>query len=205
MSQEHAHETNAGQIDRALLLAILRQRNAELIPVHRFPVAVAQRHRGFADIGDEVMSQHHVFRADAHLILQVALILVERKVLVDVFYVREGLIGGVVALRLLVVVGRVALWHVDTLVTLQDARLTLVQVTSTEVVVVVVGWVVVPGCPHTVVDGHPAQEVRIGGIAALLFISQSVQSHILLGTGSAGGGKGVSLGGLNGNLTPLGR
>ena len=151
------------------------------------------------------MSQHHVFRADAYLILQIAFVLVEGVVLVDVFHIGECLIGGVVTLRLLVVVRRVALWHIDTLVTLQDARLPFVQVAAAEVVVVVVGRVVVPGCPHTVVDGHPAQEIRIGRIAALLFVGQSVQSHILLGTCSAGGGKGVGLRSLNGNFTPLGR
>ena len=87
------------------------------------------------------MAHLHVLRTDAHLVLQVALILVQRIVLVDVLNVRIGLIRRIIALRLLVAVWRVALWHVDTLVTLQDRSLAIVQIRAAEVVVVVVGWV----------------------------------------------------------------
>ena len=87
------------------------------------------------------MAHLHVLRTDAHLVLQVTLILVQRIVLVDVLHVRIGLIRRIVALRLLVAVWRVALWHVDALVTFQDRGSAFVQIGATEVVIVVIGRV----------------------------------------------------------------
>ena len=183
-------------------MAILRQRNTELIPLYSLDITIAQGNGSLTDIGNEVMPNHHILRTYTHLIAQIALILIQRIVLIDILHIRIGLIRRVVALWLLVTVRRVALWHVDALIAFQNAGLALVQVTSTEIVVIIICRVVVPGRPHTVVDGYMAQEVRIGGIAALLLVRQSVQSHVLLGTGSASSGKGVGLGGLDGNLTP---
>ena len=156
------------------------------------------------DIGDVVAAQHHVLGTDAYLIFIVALILVERVVLVDILNVGEGLVAGVVTLGLLVVVGRVALRHVDALVTLEDAGTTVVQVAATEVVVVIVGRVGVPCLAHAVLYGHAVEEVAIGGIGTLLVVRQTVESDVLLGTGTAGSGEGIGLRGLDGNLTPLG-
>ena len=205
LCQEHTHKADAGEVaDAPYPVVILRQGDAELVPLHGFLVAIAQRGRIFADISDEVMSQAQVLGTDADLVLIVALILVQRIVLVDILDVGECLIRRVVALRLLVVVGGVALWHVDTLVALQNAGLARVKVAATIVVVVVVGRVLVPGSPHAVVHGDMTQEVGIGREAAFLLIVQTVQTHILLGTGAAGGGEGVCLGGLCGNSTPLG-
>ena len=202
MGQEHTHETDARQVDGALLAGVLRQRDAELVPLHRLATAIAQGDCGLTDVRDEVLAHLHVLRTDAHLVLQVALILVQRIVLVDVLNVRIGLIRGIIALRLLVAVWRVALWHVDTLVTLQDRSLAIVQIRASEVVVVVVGWVGNPCRAHAVVHNHVVEEVGIGRIAQLLVVRQTVESHVLLGSCTTGRGEGVGLCGLLGNLTP---
>ena len=180
LGEEHAHKADAGEVaDATHAVLVFAQRDAELVPLDRFLVAVAQRGGILADVSDVVMSQAHVFGADAHPILIVALILVERKVLVDVLHVGVALVAGVVALGLLVAVGRVALRHVDALVALQDGGLAFVEVAASEVVVVVVGRVVVPGCSQAVVDADAVQEVSVGGPRALLAVSQSVQSDVL--------------------------
>ena len=117
------------------------------------------------------------------MILVVFLILVEGVVLVDILDVGRGLVGGVVALRAVVAVGRVALRAVDELVALEDGQLHLVVVGAAEVVVVVVGGVVVDG----VVDGwrhlalHLAEVLLVGAEGALFLIAQAIESHILQG------------------------
>ena len=60
--------------------------------------------------------------------------------------------------------------------------MSFVQVTATEVVVVVVGRVLVPCRPHAVVDGNMAQKVGIGGVRTFLLVVQTVQSHVLKGS-----------------------
>ena len=129
--------------------------------------------------GNVVSAYLHVFRTDADLILIVALVLVQRIVLVDVLYVGVCLVRRVVALCPLIAVRRVALWHIDALVAVEDAGLLLVIVRASEVVVVVVGRVVVPGCTHAVVDGDFTQEVGIGVIRTFLLVVQTVQSDVL--------------------------
>ena len=62
------------------------------------------------------------------MVLVVAFILVEGVVLVDILNIGIGLVRGVVAFRLLVVVGRVALRHVDALIAFQNTGLACVKV-----------------------------------------------------------------------------
>ena len=116
------------------------------------------------------------------MILVVALILVERIVLIDILHIGIGLIAGIIALSLLVVVRRVALRHIDTLVSLQDAGLTVVKVAATEVVVVVVSRVSSPYTAYAILDIYLLQEVGIGRIESLLFVVQAIETHILQGT-----------------------
>ena len=165
--------------------------------------SVSQHHGSLTDIGDEIMIYLHVLRTDADLIFKIPLVLVECEVLVDILDIRICLVRRVVAFRLLVTIGRVALRHVNALVALQNAGFAVVQVTASEVVVVVVGGVCRPSGTYAVTDSNVRQEVRVSGIVALLFVCQTIQSHVLLGSGSTGRGKGVGLAGLHGYLTPL--
>ena len=68
--------------------------------------------------------------------------------------------------------------------------------------VVIVGRVGIPGSTQAVVDVDAIQEIGIGRLTAFFLVRQTVQSHILLGTGATGRGKGVSLGSLHRYLTP---
>ena len=205
LGEEHTHETDAGEVaDATHTVFRLVEGYAELVPAHGFLLAVAQRSRIFPDVGNEVMAQPHVLRTDADVILIVALILVQRIVLVDVLHVRIGLVAGVVALRLLFAVRRVALRHVDALVAIEDGGLGLVVVRAAEVVVVVVGRVVVPGSTQAVVDVQIIQEGGVGRMRTLLGIVHTVQAYVLQAARAAGSGKGVGLRGLHGDAAPLG-
>ncbi len=127
------------------------ERNTELIPFHRLAITVTQLDTRLTDVRNKVGSLHHVLRAYAHLVLVVALILVQRVVLVDILHIRESLVTRVVPFCLLVTVRRVTLWHVDAFVAVEDGSLSCVQVSTTEIVVVIVGRVSIPCRAETVV------------------------------------------------------
>ena len=183
VGKEHTHETYAGKVgDGALFGGILIQGNAELVPLDRLAITITQRDRSLTDVRDEVLANHHVFGADTHLILKIALVLVKRVVLVDILDIGIGLIAGVIALCLLVVVGRVALRHIDTLVTLKDTGLAVVKVGATEIVIVIVGRVVSPCLTNTIIDVDLTQEIGIGRECTFLLVVQTVESDILQGT-----------------------
>ena len=212
---EHTHEADTGKVvDAALLVFILRDGDAELIPVHTRRIAIAELHAAGAHVGDEAVGWRHTVAIGvehlgryAHPILVVTLIFVEGKVLIDVLLVRSRLVAGVIRLILVVRVRRVTLRIVDALITVEDALALLVEVRTTEVVVVVARRVLAPGLTDTVVGHLPAhglEPVLIGTELLLLGIRQTVVAHILQIPRTAGGGEGVGLIGLYGNLSPLG-
>ena len=185
VGEEHTHEAHAGEIvDAAHALLKVVDGDSELIPGDGRTGAIAQLAGDGALVDNEVAAHDHVLGAYAHMILVVALILVERVVLVDVLHIGRGLIRGVVALGAVFAVRRVSLWVVDALVTFQNGQLHPVVVGAAEVVVVVVGRVVV----NRVVDGrahlalHLVEELLVGAKGAFLLIAQSVEAHVLQGT-----------------------
>ncbi len=212
---EHTHEADTGKVvDAALLVFILRDGDAELIPVHTRRIAIAELHAAGAHVGDEAVGWRHTVTIGvehlgryAHPILVVTLIFVEGKVLIDVLLIGSRLVAGVIRLVLVVRVRRVTLGIVDALVTVENALALLVEVRTTEVVVVVARGVLAPGLTDTVVGHLPAhglEPVLIGTELLLLGIRQTVVAHILQIPRTAGGGEGVGLIGLYGNLSPLG-
>ena len=95
--QEHAHEAYAGEVLYvAHLLLVAAQRDAEQIPGALFGVAVAQLHAGRTLVCYMVASHNHVLGTDAHVILVILLVFVERIILVDVLHVRRALPGRLV-------------------------------------------------------------------------------------------------------------
>ena len=138
------------------------------------------------------------------MVMVVFLVFVQRVVPVEVFHVGRGLIRGVVALGTRLAVGRVALRHVDALVAFQDAGFPTVVVASAEVVVVIVGRVGGNGLVGGVVyHGTDAlQEGLVVAEAALLFIVQTIESHVLQCPVASVHKRIVLLRG-GGNLTPL--
>ena len=127
------------------------------------------------------MTQLHILRTYAHLILEIAFVFVEGIVLIDILHVRIGLVRRIVAFRLLVRVWRVALWHIDALITVQNTGLLGIKVATTEIMVVIVGRVGIPGCTHTIVHIDIIEESGIGWLLAFFLVSQTIQTHILLG------------------------
>ena len=88
--QEHTHEADAGEIvDVTLATLELIHRDAELIPSYRATCVITQGLRVLSLVHNMVASHHEVFRADAHMILEVLLILIEGIVLVDVLHIRS--------------------------------------------------------------------------------------------------------------------
>ena len=214
---EHTHETDAGEVvDAAFLVLVLDEGDAELIPVHARRVAIAQFHAAGTHIGDEavvggraVTEGFEDLRTDAHLVLIITLKLVEGIVAIDVFHIGAALVTGVVGFPLVVRIRRVALGVVDQFVTVENALLLVIVIRASEVVIVVACRVVAPRLDHAVVGhdactDHSIHPLLIGAVIAFLGIRQTVQTHILQLARAARSGKGVSLRGLYGNLTPLG-
>ena len=204
--EEHTHEAHRGEVvDSTELLLVVAQRYAELVPVDRFCLVVAQLVGVLALVYDVVLAHLEVFGADRHAILEELLVLVERVVLVDVLHVRRRLVRCVVALGARVVVGRVALRVVYVLVAAQDRRLHHVVVGTTEIVVVVACGVSPDRVPHGRVHLalHLAQEVLIALPLLLLLVVESVEAHVLHRTRTLRCREGVHYGSLVGHLTPL--
>ena len=214
---EHTHETDAGEVvDAALLMLVLYQRDTELIPVHTRGVAITQFHTAGSHIGDEavigcraVTEGFEDLRTDAHLILIIALKLIEGIVAIDVFHIGAALVTGVVGFLLVIRIRRVALGVVDQFVTVENALLLVIVIRTAEIVIVIASRVVAPRLDHAVVGhdactDHSIHPLLIGAVIALLGIRQAIESHILQLARAARSGKGVSLRGLYGNLTPLG-
>ncbi len=68
---------------------ILAQRYLELVPFHLLVAAVAAAHKRHLLVGNEVFADFKVFRSYRYLVLEVAFVLVQGVVLVDVLYVRK--------------------------------------------------------------------------------------------------------------------
>ena len=205
VGEEHSHEADAGEIvDVSLALLKLIHRNAELIPGNRGFRVVSPSLGVFALIHDEVAAHHEIFRTDADVILEILLIFVQRIVLVDVLHIRCRFIGGIITLGTAFAVRRIALRVVDVLISVKDGRTHLIPVRASEIVIVIPGWVGKDTVEHRLV--HLALYlVEIGTLVEFLLfgIGQAIESHILQGTASAGGGKCVCHGTLRRNLTPL--
>ena len=128
--------------DVAYNLLILAQRHFELIPFDLLLRAVAHRHDRHLLVGDEVLTHHEVFGADRNTVLEIALVLVERIVLVDILYIGHRArrliqwIGGILGRK------RVAFHAVVAFVTLKDAEALLVVVIAAVEVVIITGGVV---------------------------------------------------------------
>ena len=85
---EHTHEAHTREvIDCSHLVFVFSQWYSELIPSGVSALSVAQRGRCLALVDDEVAAHLKVFRAYRDVILIVFLILVQREVLIDVFYI----------------------------------------------------------------------------------------------------------------------
>ena len=120
-----------------------------------------------------------------YLVLEVALILVERIVLVDILHVGTRLVRRVVRLRAVVGVGGVALRVVDALIAVEDTGLGIVEVGAAVVVVVVAGRVAAPGLQQRVVlhdAAHLTEPVGVSTVCTFLLIGQTVQANVLHGT-----------------------
>ena len=127
--EEDAHEADGGEVvDVALLALVLVHGYAEEVPGVFVRFAVARLLHRHALVGDVVASHLHVVGRDAHTVLVVFLVLVEREVLVDVFHVGRGFIGGAVGLGRVVGVDGVAVGVVDVFVTVENAALLAVVV-----------------------------------------------------------------------------
>ena len=129
-----------------------------------------------------IIAQSHILRTDADLVLIVSLVFVKGEVLIDILHIGEGLVTGIKTLCLLVIVRRVALRHVDTLIAVKDRSLSGIQVSTTEVMIVIIGRVGIPSGTHTVVDTDATQEICIGRFGSFLFVGKSIETHILLGS-----------------------
>ena len=140
---EHAHEANGREIgDVAHLLLISAQRDAELIPCGVLFLSIARISIHLLLVDDVVRSYPHRVGMDGDAILEVALILVERVVLVDVLDIGHTACTLIEGITGILGAERVALGSVVMLVSLKDVESLLIVVVAAEEVVVVATRVV---------------------------------------------------------------
>ena len=142
-----------------------------------------------------------------YAILVVALIFIQREVLIDILYIWPGLVAGVIRFRAVVRIGRITLGVVDSFVALKYTLLFVVEIRTAIIMVVVASRVVTPGLENTVVGDDAAKGVNpllISTELPLLFVVQTIEAHILQSAGTRGCGEGIGLRSLLGNASPLG-
>ena len=88
-----------------------------MVPSNVALFAIAQDGACDALVDDKVLTQNGITRMQAHMVVEILLILVQRVVQIDVFHVGRGLVRRVIAFSTCLTVGRVSLGHVDALVT----------------------------------------------------------------------------------------
>jgi hypothetical protein len=112
-----------------------------------------------------------------HLILVVTLILIEGKVFVDILLIRLCLVTGIITLGTVIGIGRVALWVVDTLISVEYALALIIEVCTSETVIVIASGVVIPSLEDTVSGYHTTQFVEpflICPEPALLIVGKTI-------------------------------
>ena len=188
VGHEHAHEAYVGEVrDAAYALAVgILQGDAYEIPVYVLYLAVAQSHGGGTCVGDILAARAQVLGSDGQVVLPVFLAFAQSVVRVDVLNIRSVLPRRFVGLGRVLAVGRVALGHVDALVSVEHRHLVAVVVRTTEVVVVVVGRVGKQLLAHgiwQVCQGAAVQfvpEVHVCTVGLFLLVVQTVQAQVLL-------------------------
>lgn len=110
---KHTHKAHTGKIADATHLAfVLGKGDAELVPVNAGGIAVTQLDPAGTHIGDKAIGRGHTITVgfeylgtDTHLVLVVALVLVQGVVLVDILNIGTALIAGIVTLGLVLGLG----------------------------------------------------------------------------------------------------
>ena len=100
-------------------------------------VAITRGGGILAFVNDEILSHiHHVGR-NAHAILIIFFVFVQRVVLVDILHIWRGLIGRAILFRRMLSVYGIAVGIVDAFVALKNRHLCIVEVCATEIVVLI--------------------------------------------------------------------
>ena len=140
---EHTSEAYGREIvDRTDHLLIVAERDLELIPFHLVVLAISSTHHRHLFVGDIVASHFEVAGTNRNLVLEIAFILVERIVLVDVLDV--GGVAGRLIERFVDIFGRerVAFDTIVTFIAVEDSEALSVIVVAAIEMVVVAGGVV---------------------------------------------------------------
>ena len=140
---KHTDKSNGGEIvDRPHSLFVVAQGDTELIPHDGRFLAVACSNGKFLFVDDIIFAHLQIFRADRDAILEVALIFIERVVLVDIFHI------GHTSCRLIERIGsiglrkRIALGAIVMLIALKNRLVLLIEIVAAiEVIIVATGVV----------------------------------------------------------------
>ena len=185
----HSHESDARHVaDTSDSGISLLHRDAEQIPstLGILGASVSEVSSVIALIHDILRTDIQISRIDFHMIAVVLLVLIHRVVHIHILAIGRRLIGCGVRLTRSARIRRVALKHIDALVTIQNRSAGIVIITATEIMVVVAGRVV----PYSIesrlrhLGAHGVQIIGIGREGAFVSIIQTVQTYILLGAGS---------------------
>ena len=211
---EHTHKADGREVvDRADALLILAQGDGELIPRGALLGAVAHGADKHLLIGDITAAHLERVGVDGNAILEVALILVERVVLVDILHI--GHRAGALIETVAGVLGaeRVALGAVVVFVTLENRLALSVEVVAA-IEVVVVATRVVQRREGVLLHGGDgggrqlraqfADVIAIGVVLLLHSRREAVETHVLINARAGGVVKGVSHRRLVAHAAPLG-
>ena len=134
----HTHEANAREVgDAAHVLLVFLHGNAEQIPHRLLGNAVAGGDARDALVGDVVAAHVHCLGRDAHAVLVILFVFVEREVLVDILHVGRCLVGRAVTLGRVVGVYGVAVGIIYIFVSVENRKLPLVVVRAAEIMILV--------------------------------------------------------------------
>ena len=140
-SHEHTHEADCREIlNITHFFIIIGKRYGELIPSSFLSLAIACMNISHLFVGDVVLAHFHCFGFNIHFILEVAFVLVQRIILIDVLDIGRGTGSLVLAITDIGLRQGVTIGAVIMLVAVVDGVLMLVIVTTTiECIVVACG------------------------------------------------------------------
>ena len=190
VGHKHTHEADVGEVanaTHAFTVGVV-QWYAYQVPVDVLYRTIAQSHRSRTYIGYILATGAQILWSDGQMVLPVLLALAQGIIGIYILYIGSVLPCCLVAFGRVLTIGRVALWHIDTLVSIQYRYLLTIIIRATEVMIIIVGRVFKQRYAHgvgQVGQGTGVQfvpECLICSEGLFLLIAQSVQAQVLLGS-----------------------
>ncbi len=178
--QIHSHKPDRPEIsDISKNFIGVADRNFELIPFHRANLIVFQLHIALFDIGNIVAAHLHVLFPDFHPVLIIALVFVQRIVIVDVFHIGNRGSGNRISFRRHFGGRGIAIRAVKVFVALQNSNLVPVKFRTSVIPEIVRRRVVAVFFKNIVIHQFLKPVQIVLEEKTLIGIVQTIQTNIL--------------------------